>query len=109
MSNNTPKIIMVGKGYKNSSKNIKDIIGSIAPSCIPGDLLDSVVVQLIDNSKYKIDKRYLSDGIDYSTLGQQLAKFGISQEVTQVEIVVDLEKADKDISSEVDQIFGSYF
>lgn len=100
---------MVGKGYKNSSKSIKDIIASIEPSSIPGEMLDSMVVQMCDHTKFKIDKRYLKDGLNYNNIEKQLSKFGITKDVDQIEIVIDLDLANRLISEGVEEIFSSYF
>ena len=109
MSNNTPKIIMVGKGYKNSGKDIKDILATVDPTNIPGDMLDSINVLLNDASKYKIDGRHLREGLNYSNFEAQLSRFGITKDVDQIEIVIDLELADMYITNRVDQIFSSCF
>ena len=100
---------MVGKGYKNSCKNIKDILSTVSPTSIPNDMLDSINVLLSDASKYKIDGRHLKQGLNYNNIETQLARFGITKDVDQIEIVLDLDRAEQFIADGVDQILKPYF
>lgn len=93
MGDDTPKILIVGVGKKGGTDVVNDIISTVEPTQIPCSLLENMYVTLKDGTKYKVEKRYLGDSIDYKNIEQSLSKLGIRKDVKTIEIVIDLDAA----------------
>lgn len=95
MGEDTPKILIVGVGQKGESSTVNDIISTVEPTQIPCSLLENLYVTLTDGTKYRVEKTYLGEGIDYKNIEQSLSNLGIRKDVKLIEIVIDLDAAHK--------------
>lgn len=108
MSN--PKVLIMGKGHKvNGADRITDLISTVDPDNIPSHILHSVQVTAIDGTAYKVDKKYFSAGISSGSIHEQLAVLGLKQELTQIDIILDLDKTYQILSTATDSLLSDLF
>ena len=91
MAKVTPQVVILGKGKQSELKATHNLIKSIQPSSVPPELLDSVFLTLVDETKYKIDQSQLENGIDYDNLDEYVHKLGLSSDIKLIEIIIDLD------------------
>lgn len=95
MGEDTPKILIVGVGKNAGTDAINAIISTVEPTQIPCVLLEGMYVTLNDGTKYKVEKQYLGEGVDYRNIEQSLSKLGIRKDIRLIEIVIDLDAAQR--------------
>lgn len=122
MPSPAPRVILLGRSDKKTNI-MQDFLKDIQASRIPYAFIDSVYVTLFeDNNKkedskeerYKIDRKYLKKGLDYSNIERSLEKLGISQlgadkNISLVEVIVDLDAAQEKIQSDACAILDPLF
>lgn len=91
MARVTPQVVILGKGKQSELKATHNLIKSIEPSSVPPELLDSVFLTLVDDTRYKIDQSQLQNGIDYQNLDEYVHKLGIKADIKLIEIIIDLD------------------
>lgn len=108
MADQTPKIVMMGKGTAGN-RAVNEIIRTIQPSMIPSNLLHGLFVTLDDNQRYRVQNADLGEGLDYGQIERYLINMGITRDIKTVEVVIDLDAVQimlKDLSAEIlDPIF----
>lgn len=109
MSENSPEVVILGKGKKKDHKETHDLIKQIQPSSVPAELLDSVFVTLADDTRYKVDPQYLDQGVDYSRIEEQIKKLGVKGDITLVEVIVDLDAVKQELTSQSHAVLDSLF
>jgi hypothetical protein len=108
MSYSTPRVMILGR---SDTKNtvMQEYLQDIQTSQIPYDFLDTVFVTFESEEKIRVNKKYLKDGIDYNNIYRDLSRLGISQNVSLVEIIIDLDAAytqlEKKTSAYLDPLF----
>ena len=106
----TPKVLIMGKGTKiNGADRIQDLISAVDPENIPLHVLHSVQVTAADGTSYKVDKKYFSAGIRSNNIHEQLSAIGLKHELTQIDIILDLDKTYKILSTAVDSLLADMF
>lgn len=109
MSNNKkhPDVVLLNKGNKESF--IAEYLNTVEIPEIPISLLDSVFVTLQSGEKFKIRRSALKNTINFDTLPEDLNMLGVPENVKTVEILLDLEDADKRIKLEASQMLSDLF
>lgn len=98
MSKTTPQVVLLGKGKREDLKATHELIKDIQPSSIPPELLDSVMITSVENKQYKVDPTILKNGIDYNNITEHLMRLGLNEEIKLVEIVINLDKTQAQLS-----------
>lgn len=109
MSQDVPRVVILGKGKSSRTEEMHDLMSKIELSQIPADLLDSMFVTMSNDQRYKIDKKFLKEGISYSNIDKQIQKLGIGNDVATIEIVVDFDKAKRLLDTEISDLLNPYF
>lgn len=108
----SPHVVLLGKGKNPESTEIFEILNTIQPTFIPSKLIDSVYVTLVneddDKKRFAVDKRFYSKGIDYRNIERDLDELGLRQ-IEQVEIILNLDKAGKNVKAEVSDLLEPFF
>jgi len=104
-----PEVVILGKGKKADHKETHDLIKEIQPSSVPAELLDSVFITLVDESRYKVDSQYLDQGIDYTRIEEQMKKLGLKGDIALIEVVVDLDAVKQELTSVSHAVLDSLF
>lgn len=106
----TPKVLIMGKGTKvNGADRIQDLISAVDPENIPSHVLHSVQVTVADGTSYKVDKKHFSKGIKSNSIHEQIAALGLKQDLTQIDIVLDLDKTYKILSTATNSLLSDMF
>jgi len=105
----TPKVVIMGKGKANGAEQIQHLISAINPDTIPPHLLHSVQVHIISGQVYKVDKKHFGNGVNYNDIHNQITALGLKEELTQIEIILDLDKAHQILSLTADSILSDIF
>ena len=108
MSLETPKIVLLGKS-KSKHPEMQKMLKEIQASLVPYNFLDSVYITVADEEKYKIQKSYLKDGIDYKNIEDSLVQLGITREVHLIEVVIDLDRAFSCLQEETAELLDGLF
>jgi hypothetical protein len=103
-----PKVVILGK---SDTKNpvMQGFLQEIQTSQIPYDFLDTVFVTLDSEERYRINKKYLKDGVNYDSIGDDLARLGVSQDVILIEVIVDLDLAYQELKEKANFYLDSLF
>lgn len=110
MSNDsTPRVMIVGTGKLKDTVMVNNILGDIEPEMIPARLLQNLYVTAQDDTKYRVDRRYFGEGIDYKNIYRCLANMGIQSDVKLIEIVIDLDAAQELLSEQAALILNTVF
>lgn len=110
MPDKSPKIIIVGKGSSKNTQKVQSFISTFEPKSIPSKFLYAVYLYKHDHTVYQADLSYLSQGIDYENFQTQINKMGVKlDDILLIEIVVDLDKAQDNLSTEVDDLLSQFF
>jgi hypothetical protein len=112
MAENTPKIVMMGKGSVGNGSEIKlvnSIIKTIQPSVIPSNLLHGLFVTLDNDQRYKVSGADLGEGLDYDEIERYLINMGLNREIKLVEVVIDLDAVQNMLKEQTDQILDPIF
>jgi len=104
----SPKVVLLGKGDHKHTNEMLDLLNTIEPSYIPSNLIDSVYVTLVDQSKFKIDEKFFKAGIHYESIEEHLRTMNM-KEVDTIEIVVDLEKTSAYLKSDAGKFLKQFF
>lgn len=108
-SDSSTKVVLMGKGGTKGDNSVFDIIKNIETKRIPSDLLYCVFVTIKDGSRFKVNRNAFGNLIEYSTMEKQLESLKIDGEITLVEIVVDLSKAQNEIERKTEEFLSQYF
>ena len=103
-----PKVVILGKSDTKNSV-MQGFLQEIQTSQIPYDFLDTVFITLDSEERYRINKKYLKDGVNYESIGDDLARLGISQDVTLIEIIIDLDRAYLELQEKANFYLDSLF
>tara|TARA_B100000900_G_C20542180_1_gene700963 strand:+ start:53 stop:388 length:336 start_codon:yes stop_codon:yes gene_type:complete len=95
----TPQVVILGKGKQSELKATHKLIKSIQPSSVPPELLDSVYLTLVDDTKYEISKDMLKNGVDYEHMDRYVEQLGLQADIRLIEVIIDLD-ATKSVLSE---------
>lgn len=90
----TPRVVVLGKSDTKHSA-MQEYLQDIQTSLIPYDFLDTVFITFESEKKIQVHKKYLKNGISYDNIDRDLARIGVSQTISLVEIVIDLDAAYK--------------
>lgn len=105
----TPKVVIMGKGKANGAAQVKNLISAINPDTIPSHLLHSVQVHIASGQIYKVDKKHFSEGVNYNDIHSQITALGLKEELSQIEIILDLDKAYQILALTTDSILSGVF
>lgn len=99
----TPRVVLVGKQRNHQDYlDLCNLISDIRPNQIPREFLHSVLVTTTNNRKHELSTKQLKNGVDYENIEKYLIDLGIRlPDVQLVEIVIDLERAQKALNTEV--------
>lgn len=99
----TPKVVLVGKQKNHQDYvDICNIISDIRPNQIPREFLHAVLVTTLSNHCHELSNKQLINGVDYENIERYLQDLGIRlPDVQLVEIVIDLDRAQKALKKEV--------
>lgn len=103
------KVTLLAKGTVKKHSEIFKSLESIEPEHIPGNLIHDLYVTLNDDTKYKIDQKYYADGLDYKNIEAFLVGIGIKNDIALIEIIINLESAQKVVGSETEQLLNKIF
>jgi hypothetical protein len=95
----TPQVVILGKGKQSELKATHNLIKSIQPSSVPPELLDSVYLTLVDETRYQISSDMLQAGIDYENMDRYIDQLGLQADIKLIEVIIDLD-ATKSVLSE---------
>jgi hypothetical protein len=95
----TPQVVILGKGKQSELKATHNLIKSIQPSSVPPELLDSVYLTLVDETRYQISSDMLQAGIDYENMDRYVDQLGLQADIKLIEVIIDLD-ATKSVLSE---------
>jgi len=95
----TPQVVILGKGKQSELKATHNLIKSIQPSSVPPELLDSVYLTLVDDTRYQISSDMLKAGIDYENMDRYVDQLGLQADIRLIEVIIDLD-ATKNVLSE---------
>ena len=111
MAKVTPQVVILGKGKQSELKATHNLIKSIQPSSVPPELLDSVFLTLVDETKYQVSSDMLENGVDYENLDRYIERLGLNADIKLIEIIIDLDATKtvlKDASgSYLDDLFNN--
>ena len=99
MAKVTPQVVILGKGKQSELKATHNLIKSIQPSSVPPELLDSVYLTLVDETRYQISSDMLQDSIDYENMDRYVDQLGLQADIKLIEVIIDLD-ATKSVLSE---------
>lgn len=99
MAKVTPQVVILGKGKQSELKATHNLIKSIQPSSVPPELLDSVYLTLVDETRYQISSDMLQAGIDYENMDRYIDQLGLQADIKLIEVIIDLD-ATKSVLSE---------
>ena len=105
----TPKVVIMGKGKANGAAQIQTLISTIDPDTIPPHLLHSVQVQTDTGSTYRVDKKHFKKDVKYDNIQDQISALGLKEDITQIEIILDLDKAYSILTMTTDTILANAF
>jgi len=109
VGNSNPKVIIIGKGKGKIAADAQQLISTISPSTVPLDMVEGIIVETQDGSRYKIDHTYLTEGLEYAKIEKHLKNIGIGAPVTSVEILVDLVKTKLFVDAQTKSLLDNYF
>ena len=95
----TPQVVILGKGKQSELKATHNLIKSIQPSSVPPELLDSVYLTLVDETRCQISSDMLQAGIDYENMDRYVDQLGLQADIKLIEVIIDLD-ATKSVLSE---------
>ena len=90
-----PEIVMLGRKSRDDeeTRSLFELLQQVKPDCVPKEVLHSLFLTLEDDRQIKINTELVQTDIEYKNLTKYLEKMGIIENVTRIEVVVDLEKA----------------
>lgn len=109
MAKVTPQVVILGKGKQSELKATHNLIKSIQPSSVPPELLDSVFLTLVDDSRYKVDGEMLIKGIDYDNLDRYVESLGLQADIRLIEIIIDLDATKNVLDDASSSYLGDLF
>jgi hypothetical protein len=104
----TPRVMILGR---SDTKNtvMQEYLQNIRTSQIPYDFLDTVFITFETEEKIRVNKKYLKTGIDYNNIDRDLSRLGISQNISLVEIIIDLDAAYKELEQKTAIYLDQFF
>jgi len=93
-SDSGPEIILLGRksGEDAETHHLFELLQQIRPNCVPKEVLHSLYITLFNDKQIKINTEIVTEDIEYRNLATYLEKLGIQDDVSKIEVVVDLEK-----------------
>tara|TARA_Y100000385_G_C12556590_1_gene410243 strand:- start:80 stop:424 length:345 start_codon:yes stop_codon:yes gene_type:complete len=93
-SDSGPEIILLGRksGEDSETHHLFELLQQIRPNCVPKEVLHSLYITLYNDKQIKINTEIVTEDIEYRNLATYLEKLGIQDDVSKIEVVVDLEK-----------------
>ena len=89
-----PEIILLGRksGEDSETHHLFELLQQIRPNSVPKEVLHSLYITLFNDKQIKINTEIVTEDIEYRNLATYLEKLGIQDDVSKIEVVVDLEK-----------------
>lgn len=111
MSNNQkPNVILLTKSKgKQERSNVIEYIQSKDSPIIPRKMIDGIFVSLQSGEKYKINRSAIKDDLDVDHVWQTLESLGVPTNITDIEIVLDIDEAEDAIIAESTNILDRVF
>ena len=110
MSRATPSIILVGKGKGKLAADAQQLISSINPSTVPFNMVEDIIVEMNDGTRYKIDHTLITSEIFSDNLREEIDNMKIpGDRVQTIEVHVDLIKTKMLVDSETNSLLSEYF
>lgn len=107
MSGNDIKIVLVAKHSKN--EKFENLLKQVFPTEIPVDMIDSIVIEFRDGTSAKLDHAELSDPLPTSPNATWQKMISAFSNVSQINIIVDVRKVEKDVGKNVNEMLGKHF
>ena len=108
MARVTPQVVILGKGKQSELKATHNLIKSIQPSAVPPELLDSIFLTLVDDTRYKVDQSMLDKGVDYENLDEYVHNLGLNADIKLIEIIIDLDATKGVLTDASNQYLGLF-
>lgn len=107
-SNETPKIILVGKSSgKTDNSTVKKILANIEPSDIPVEFIHSIMVTTEDGNIYNVPE--VKQDISYKNMEQYIHRLNIKGRVKLVEILINLDTVKEELEFETNKLLDKVF
>jgi hypothetical protein len=109
---NKPDVILLAKSSKKNKKQRSNIIEYIQQKddpIIPLNLVEGIFISLVSGEKYKISKKAIRTDIVLEDITDILGGLGVPDDIQTVEIVLDIEDAEKAIVDETRSILDKVF
>ena len=106
-----PDIVILSKGKSNPTSVLHEFLntGHDNQQSIPLELLDSIFVTLTTGEKYKVNQGALGNDILLPEIDKILKKIGVPNNITKIEILLDIADADTFIRYEAASILDNIF
>tara|TARA_B110000444_G_scaffold223651_1_gene226367 strand:- start:2986 stop:3321 length:336 start_codon:yes stop_codon:yes gene_type:complete len=105
----TPQVVILGKGKQSELKATHNLIKSIQPSSVPPELLDSVFLTLVDDTRYQINSDMLKGGIDYDNMDKYVERLGLQADIRLIEVIIDLDATKNILTDASNSILNDLF
>jgi hypothetical protein len=111
MSNNQkPNVTLLTKSKgKQERSNVIEYIQSKDSPTIPRRMVDGIFVSLLNGEKYKINRSAIKTDIDVDQVWQTLESLGVPANITDIEIILDIDEAEDAIIAESSSILDKVF
>ena len=103
-----PKVVFLGKSKKNNEK-FHSILKTLETFRVPAEFLHGIYVTDLADYRYQINNSLLTQSIGYDNIGDEMRRLGVSRDVKQIEIIIDLDKAQKIIEQQSADMLNALF
>lgn len=110
-NNNKPNVTLLtkSKGKQMERSNVIEYIQSKDSPIIPRKMVDGIFVSLVTGEKYKINRNAIRSDVDVDQVWQMLDSLGVPENITDIEIVLDIDEAENAIIAESSSILDKVF
>lgn len=109
MAKSYPKVILIGKGRGKMVSETKELLNAIEPSNIPSNMIDQLIIETTSGTRYKIDERFLTEGVAYDKIENHLRDIGMREPIESIELTIDLDATRRVIESQTNNLLDQFF
>ena len=109
-NNNKPNVTLLTKSKgKQERSNVIEYMQNHDSPVIPQKMVDGIFVSLQSGEKYKINRNAIKSDIDVDHVWHMLDSLGVPENITDIEIVLDIDETERAIIAESSSILDKVF
>lgn len=104
-----PKVMFLGMGKNDDHLEFQEMLQSLETFRVPPDFLAGIYITDLDDKRYKINKKLITNSVGYDNLDTEMRRLGVKPDIKLIEIVIDFDRAKSQIATQSSTLLDALF